>query len=75
MTIKEYDKALRELQSVVASLTEENGLLRDFTYNVDPNAKVLHAHMFNHSLPQDKSARSLSVNSARGGGASSAYVG
>ena len=27
-------------------LSEENMLLRDFTYNIDPQAKTLHAHRF-----------------------------
>lgn len=46
MTIKEYEKAVSELRAAVTSLTEENTLLRDFAYNIDPNARVYHAHMF-----------------------------
>ena len=45
MTIREYEKALTELRQAVQSLTEENTLLRDFAYNIDPNARILHAHM------------------------------
>ena len=41
-----YQKNIMELQKTVTSLTEENKLLRDFTYNLDPNAKTLHNHMF-----------------------------
>ena len=52
MTLREYEKALRELQTAVTSLSEENTLLRDFAYNVDPNARVLHAHMYNHNLSE-----------------------
>jgi len=45
MTIKEYEKALSELRAAVVTLSEENTLLRDFAYNVDPNARLVHAHM------------------------------
>ena len=63
MTIKEYEKALSELKTAVTSLSEENTLLRDFAYNVDPNARIVHAHMFNET--EVKKTRSQSVNSAR----------
>ena len=43
--MKEYEKALGELRSAVASLSEENTLLRDFAYNIDPKARVVHSHM------------------------------
>lgn len=36
---------IRQLEDLVADLTEENRLLRDFAYNVDPSAVVLHQHM------------------------------
>ena len=69
MTIKEYEKALSELKTAVTSLSEENTLLRDFAYNVDPNARIIHAHMFNandfNQHSEVKKTRSLSVNSAR----------
>ena len=45
-TIGEYERTINELQSAVKSLSEENQLLRDFAYNVDPNARVLHSRMF-----------------------------
>ena len=50
MTIKEYERALSELRAAVTSLSEENTLLRDFAYNVDPNARIVHAHMFSKPL-------------------------
>ena len=73
MTIKEYEKALSELRAAVVSLSEENTLLRDFAYNVDPNARLVHAHMMTNqrlgTLPESEGtamkARSLSVNSGR----------
>ena len=64
MTIREYEKALAELRAAVNSLSEENTLLRDFAYNIDPNSRIIHAHMFNqnslsqsHSKPRPLSAR------------------
>ena len=45
MTMMEYEKALQELRVAVVSLSEENTLLRDFAYNVDPKARIVHAHM------------------------------
>lgn len=45
MTMKEYEKALTELRSAVVTLSEENTLLRDFAYNVDPKARIVHSHM------------------------------
>ena len=41
-----YEKSIMDLQNSVHMLSEENKLLRDFAYNIDPNAKVLHNHMF-----------------------------
>ena len=38
-SIRIQQKNIMELQKAVEMLTEENKLLRDFTYNVDPNAK------------------------------------
>jgi hypothetical protein len=35
------------LKSAVKTLDEENQLLRDFTYNIDPNAKKFHEQKFN----------------------------
>jgi hypothetical protein len=35
------------LKGAVKTLDEENQLLRDFTYNIDPNAKKFHEHKFN----------------------------
>ena len=47
-TIRDYEKALTELRGALASLSEENTLLRDFAYNVDPNARIVHTHMFSN---------------------------
>ena len=53
MTIREYEKAVSELRAAVQSLTEENTLLRDFAYNIDPTARTVHTHMFNQQkIPQ-----------------------
>ena len=56
MTIREYERAVAELRSAVASLSEENALLRDFAYNVDPGARSQHATRFsssrNYFMPQ-----------------------
>ena len=35
---------MTELQDLLVTVTEENRLLRDFAYNVDPSAIVLHQH-------------------------------
>lgn len=45
MTIVQYEKALAELRTAVTSLSEENTLLRDFAYNIDPSARTVHSHM------------------------------
>lgn len=66
MTLKDYEKALSELRAAVTSLSEENTLLRDFAYNVDPNARVVHAHMFSKPPPGNGSRhRSHSARHSR----------
>lgn len=68
MTIREYEKALGELRAAVVSLSEENTLLRDFAYNVDPNARIVHSHMFSNRMKEAESEaklRPLSLQSTR----------
>ena len=45
--LREQERTLKSLRELNESLHEENKLLRDFAYNVDPNARTLHAHKFN----------------------------
>jgi len=54
MTIKEYEKALSELRGAVNILSEENKLLRDFAYNIEPNARIIHAHMFTQNFANEE---------------------
>ena len=44
--INSGEKKITELQTAVNSLSEENQLLRDFAYNIDPSARVLHSHRY-----------------------------
>jgi hypothetical protein len=54
------EKQVNELQDLLEVLAEENRLLRDYAYNVDPTALTLHQHRFlnDHSvlasLPHNK---------------------
>jgi hypothetical protein len=37
-----YQEEIKELSEFIAMLTEENRLLRDYAYNVDPDALIMH---------------------------------
>lgn len=49
-TVNEINKQLQDknsqLQQQLEYLDEENRLLRDFTYNVDQDSKLIHNHRF-----------------------------
>ena len=65
--MREQEKTLNELRAAVQSLTEENTLLRDFAYNVDPSARIVHAHMYSKAkMPPPAAGQSRSL-SARDG--------
>lgn len=41
------------MEELVGMLSEENSLLKDFAYNIDPSAKTLHEQKF---MPDDESS-------------------
>lgn len=44
--ITKYQTEIKELGDFISMLTEENRLLRDYAYNVDPDALIMHQHKF-----------------------------
>lgn len=44
--IKNLQKKVYDLEAQNMTLKEENALLRDFTYNIDSQAQMVHQHKF-----------------------------